>query len=342
MKNNTTLDYINKHYTGGYTNALTYVNSVSPVIVEEPSEEPVVEPDYLCFTATGESTIGIQNEGGNAPVLFYSTDKKNWVSWDYSTITLNDGESVYFYGENPDGISKSDYVCSNFTMTGSIASSGNIQTLLSQKGDRKDVTENCYYFMFFGCDCLISAPALPATTLAMKCYNGMFQNCYALTEAPALPATTLSDSCYYRMFYGCSSLSVAPKLPAKTLANSCYFQMFMECSSLTEAPSLPATDLTNYCYGQMFRNCASLTTAPVLPATDIKYSIQCYKEMFRYCYSLTSVTTYCVNWDTSRTGDWLLDAGINAENKTVYCPADSTIPSDNDSGIPSNWTRADI
>ena len=35
----------------------------------------------------------------------------------------------------------------------------------------------------------------------------MFNGCTSLVTAPELPAITLASSCYYRMFYGCTSLN---------------------------------------------------------------------------------------------------------------------------------------
>jgi hypothetical protein len=37
----------------------------------------------------------------------------------------------------------------------------------------------------------------------------MFRGCTALTTAPALPATTLAVCCYSGMFYGCTNLKVS-------------------------------------------------------------------------------------------------------------------------------------
>ena len=70
----------------------------------------------------------------------------------------------------------------------------------------KNTTVHCYDQMFVGCTLLQSAPALPATPLAIFCYNEMFRGCSSLTVAPYLPATTLTSYCYYRMFYNCTSL----------------------------------------------------------------------------------------------------------------------------------------
>ena len=144
-------------------------------------------------------------------------------------------------------------------------------------------------------------------------------------------------SAFANMFYGCTSLTTAPELPATTIINSCYNGMFNGCTNLTTAPELPATSLFDYCYGGMFRGCTSLTTAPELPATNLVNS--CYTCMFENCSSLTSVTHHITNWNTSNTGNWL--NGVAATG-TVKCPANSTIPSDSTSGIPTGWTRENL
>ena len=104
--------------------------------------------------------------------------------------------------------------------------------------------------MFNGCTSLKTAPALPATTLAMYCYYNMFQGCKSLATAPKeLPATTLADGCYFGMFQDCTSLTTAPELPATTLAMGCYYQMFQGCTKLNYIKCL-ATDISaSYCTG---------------------------------------------------------------------------------------------
>lgn len=87
--------------------------------------------------------------------------------------------------------------------------------------------------MFKNCINLLTAPALPTTSLIGKCYLGMFTGCTSLTTAPSLPATTLNQYCYANMFTGCTSLTAAPVLPATTAGNYCYFEMFKNCTSLT-------------------------------------------------------------------------------------------------------------
>ncbi|MCQ2739816.1 MAG: hypothetical protein MJ237_06270, partial [bacterium] len=207
----------------------------------------------LNFTAVDEvSTISLSNNGSNTPILYYSLDNKlpiaQWNQWDYSQITLQPGECVYMYGDNPNGFSASSSKYSKFEGTGKFKVSGNIQSLISI--DMPDTIPNnyCYNRMFYNCSSLVEAPALPATTLANSCYSYMFYNCTSLVNAPALPATTLANECYSWIFYGCNSLVTAPELPATTLADWCYYGMFNNCTSLVTAPELPATTLADWCY----------------------------------------------------------------------------------------------
>ena len=94
-------------------------------------------------------------------------------------------------------------------MTGSIAASGNVNTLLKADGSINNLKEKNYCFinLFYNCESLTQAPELPATTLAAYCYASMFSGCISLTQAPELPATTLADDCYRHMFRFCYKLN---------------------------------------------------------------------------------------------------------------------------------------
>ena len=65
--------------------------------------------------------------------------------------------------------------------------------------------------MFYGCTSLVTAPALPATTLAEECYGSMFQGCtlLELEDIPALPATTLAEGCYDSTFGSINGISMS-------------------------------------------------------------------------------------------------------------------------------------
>ena len=123
----------------------------------------------------------------------------------------------------------------------------------------------------------------------------------------------------------------------------CYAYMFRSCVNLTTAPAkLPATTLTGNCYSGMFQGCTSLTTAPELPAPVLAPS--CYYKMFQVCINLNSVT--CLATDISATGcvrNWLQDAGSNVTGtKTFNAVSTTEWPTDDESGIPSGWTRQNI
>ena len=170
----------------------------------------------LCFTAnTAGSTIGMTKISGESmvvPNLETSTDGQNWIPFvaGSDTITLaNAGDKVYFRGNNPSGVSNptGGYVYS-FAMTGSIAASGDITTIINPNGNLDTLPMYAFAYLFYNCTSLTSAPELRSTNLGGGCYMTMFFNCTSLTSAPELPATTLPDGCYQAMFANCTSLNM--------------------------------------------------------------------------------------------------------------------------------------
>ena len=282
-----------------------------------PGYEPPTElPDYLCFTAEeAGSTVAMAVNGTptKGQAFEYSTNGTNWSEFIPSTTTItlaNVGDKVYFRGDNTT-VGESYSIYYKFVMSGKIAASGNIMSLLDKTCQSTTISNTkCYYSMFKGCTSLTTAPVLPATTLASDCYSGMFNGCTSLTTAPALPATTLASHCYSNMFNGCTSLTTAPVLPATTLASDCYSGMFNGCTSLTTAPALPATVMADYCYYSMFQGCTSLTTAPALPATTL--ASDCYSSMFNGC---TSLQVYSSS-ETGHTKAWRIPTSGSASSYT--------------------------
>ena len=279
---------------------------------------------YLTFVAKEDGTFTFTPQNSN--VISYSTDGEHWTEG--NSVEVSNGDKVMWKGELTPSSSAG---VGTFSSTGNFDVQGNVMSLLygdNYKG-KTDLPENiylfsnlfkdntkvvnaenlslpsntltrwCYYYMFYGCTNLKTAPVLPATTLAYGCYMYMFVKCTSLETTPQLPATTLADYCYWHMFEDCTSLTTAPELPATILTDHCYADMFQGCTSLTSAPELPATTLASSCYSNMFEGCTSLTTAPVLSATTLAYS--CYSSMFRDCTSLTTapvlpatnLTFYC-------------------------------------------------
>ena len=302
-------------------------------------ETPIIGMDCLKFVSTGNSTIALTATNAS-PDLEYSLDRgATWTAWDYSAISLADGESVLFKGDNENGFSSGESSFSKFVMTGSLSASGNIMSLLDNGfGTTKVIPcTHCFYGLFDGCSALTSPPKLSATTITGQCYKNMFQDCSSLMSVPELPALVLETECYLRMFSGCTSLTAGGELPATTLAARCYYSMFMGCTSLISAPELSNTTLANACYEQMFQNCTALIIAPALPARTL--ISKCYRRMFDGCTSLNSVS--CSATDISAnacTSSWL--AGV-AANGTFYKEED-TAWTTGDNGIPTGWTTVDF
>lgn len=253
--------------------------------------------NYLTFTAeVDSSSFGIKNIEGNNPNVRYSLDGgKTWVAFRSDTLILlrQKGDKALLRGNNPQGFSISEITPesptanahSKFVMTGRIAASGSVMSLIDGVGESTVIpNDGCFRGLFIDCESLTKAPELPATTLAENCYAYMFYNCTSLIKTPDLPATTLAKYCYWEMFYNCTSLIKAPDLPATIMEYCCYASMFQNCNSLTQAPELPATTLAKHCYNSMFKGCSNLTQAPALPATELKFC--CYEWMFASCTSL--------------------------------------------------------
>ena len=255
------------------------------------NEIPSQLPDYLCFTAeeAGSTVAMAVNKTPTKGQAFEtSTDGINWSVFTpgNTTITLvNVGDKVYFRGDNTT-VSESSSIYYKFVMSGKIAASGNIMSLLDTTCQSTTISNSyCYGYLFYNCTSLTTAPALPATTLVSSCYDSMFRSCKSLTTAPSLPATTLASSCYDSMFRDCKSLTTAPALPATTLVTWCYNYMFYGCTSLqvysssgtghTKAWRIPTSGSASSYTSQssMFYNCpGSYTTSAYVSLNTTFYT----------------------------------------------------------------------
>ena len=269
---------------------------------------PPVLLDWLCFTAEEDgSSVALSTTGSptSTPVLQTSSNGVNWASYTIgSTITLAEqGDKVYFKGDNAVfSTSVDDYY--KFSMTGQVAASGNVMSLVDSSCQQTTVAQYMFRGLFAGCSALTTPPDLPAITVAKECYRSMFSECTSLTEAPELPAMSLVNSCYYRMFYGCTALTSAPELPATTLGQACYYGMFSGCTALVNPPTeIPANNLTYQACREMFYGCSAMTHPPRILATQHGGTTAC-REMFRNCTSLVeavvppalTLSNYCYQY----------------------------------------------
>ena len=213
---------------------------------------------YVTFTANGEQKFKmavVTNKFGSYtfPDLEYSVNNGEWASVVAGTeITFGGahGDLRLRGTNNTQGTSSPvlnygsfDHSKIQFSTQNEVACKGDIRTLLDYKNYKTVNTNNArFYHLFAECKQLISAPELPATTLANNCYSAMFVMCSSLTSAPKLPATTLADNCYCDMFNGCTNLTSAPELPATTLAADCYSHMFEDCTKLSTVTMLAPSD----------------------------------------------------------------------------------------------------
>lgn len=203
---------------------------------EEPQPEPEPAEEYFHFLALADGT-----KVKLPTVLQYSTDKTTWTQGDGSLKTIDNGEKIYFKGNN----SQINGVFKNLT-TGKAAIEGNSMSLLygdDFKGKKTLPAQNCFLELFGSSTIITTAKdfILPATTLSKNCYYQMFAGCTSLTTAPELPATALAAQCYWAMFSGCSHLVRAPYLPAKSLPSHCYSSMFSNCGSLNYIKTMQST-----------------------------------------------------------------------------------------------------
>ena len=296
----------------------------------------VIDFNNLCFTSTGDSTVALQpfssnSMSGAVANLFISKNGGEWTEWDYSAVSLADGEKLEVYGtefRNLNTYSRGY----KFVLQGKIKVSGDLVAL----NNGSSVMNSYQYASLFkeSIGLYDAADLVLPKKVGDNCYIGMFNGCKSLVNAPKLPTITLADSCYEGMFQGCTSLENAPDLPATTLASECYRTMFYKCISLTKAPQLLATNLGSSCYEGMFQGCTSLENAPVLPATTLVPS--CYNYMFRECSKLNYVKAlFTDNTASNCIDNWLKEV---ASSGTFVKNAAATWNVVGASGVPEGWT----
>ena len=294
---------------------------------------------WLCFTAEeAGSEIWYTNYGENRPDVQYSVD--GGETWQ----TLSPGEhytfgevgsKVYIKGNNRNGFSHSasDKTC--FGMSGQLAASGNVMSLVAGENGRAVIPcAHCFDSLFAGCASLTKAPELPAVAMSLACYKNMFSHCTSLKKMPDLPAHVLERECYASMFSYCENLTVVSPLEAAGLAPGCYAYMFQGCSSLTMAPNLMSTDLADSCYYGLFKDCSQLKRAPLL-VTDV-WADHCYAHMFEGCSSLEYIEVDFMSLDNNvgATENWV--AGVDGPGSFIF-PCGTKYDKHGVSEVPDNF-----
>jgi hypothetical protein len=168
--------------------------------------------NYLTFSSDNPFSISFTAKHWDG-VLEYSVDAKHWYEWDASAIS-SVGNVLYLRGLGNSvitGVNDKTYRMALTSPTNSdISCTGNIMTLLDYTSPETAVMGvRCFTQMLRNNTSLITAPELPAMTLAAECYRTMFYDCTNLATAPELPATTLAERCYAYMFGGCSKIKIS-------------------------------------------------------------------------------------------------------------------------------------
>ena len=95
--------------------------------------------NYLTFTAEEDrSSFSLKTERRSVPDLQYSMDNgETWQTLDTGYVVTLDkrGDKCLLKGDNPNGLSSGYYDKAQFSMTGSIAASGSVMSLLDGVGE---------------------------------------------------------------------------------------------------------------------------------------------------------------------------------------------------------------
>ena len=305
-----------------------------------PPVPPTPTVNYMYFEAQeANSTVAMTSTLTTAPNLEYSTDGETWQEWQHTTadsvhtfdtITLTAiGDRVYLRGDNPNGLGTlpegaEEPQFSHFVMSGKIAASGNIMSLLDKDAEMTEIPAFGFMmlfgditgknpntsltsaaamptvtsigdygcaFIYAGCTSLTSAAAMPTvTSIGDYGCNGMYVNDTSLTAAAAMPALIdIGNEGCYTMYGGCTSLTSAAAMPAVTnIGTYGCSAMYQGCTSLTTAAAMPAvTNIGDNGCGGMYQGCTSLTTAAAMPAVTNIGTYGC-RAMYQDCTSLTT------------------------------------------------------
>ncbi|MBQ2349458.1 MAG: hypothetical protein II392_01435, partial [Mycoplasma sp.] len=84
------------------TLGITSIGTIAAVSTSCGSENDNKQYQCVLLTANADSALVLDNSGGNNPNLQYSTDCKSWSTYS-SELNINQGQTLYLKGNNPDG-----------------------------------------------------------------------------------------------------------------------------------------------------------------------------------------------------------------------------------------------
>ena len=171
--------------------------------------------------------------------LYKKNTDSDYSDYEGNTITLQNGESVFFKAaSNRPAFSQQSYVSFSMTSassTASVEAFGNLSAM--SRGNDNEEWDYEFYKLFESCTLLTRAPYIPKPPSNCEhTFHDIFHNCTSLKRVqPTLPMPDYPDhGCYQSAFKGCTSLEVAPYLPSDDGYNGCYSEMFYGCRLLKE------------------------------------------------------------------------------------------------------------
>lgn len=175
--------------------------------------DPYSEYFYVEPLETGSIYI-MSNGFTQDPKVEYSTDKINWT--EAQTYVVNTLDRVYIRRKKDSWHHTSQAIGDNLNLPMKCNVGGNILSLIygDEFNGQKVFPEGSSYNFdgLFRADDQVGNKIVDASKLILPtnvteaCFLSMFEYCSELISAPELPASTLAPYCYYFTFYGCSSL----------------------------------------------------------------------------------------------------------------------------------------
>lgn len=180
------------------------------------------EDRTLTFTAEqANSTVKIVTRGSNPNTISVEYNiGGGWLPYTVdNTITLaNIGDFVKFRGNNVSMNASGSSGNANgnkFNITGLVAASGDVTSLLNGVGGDVTLPQYCFSDLFDSCNKLSAAPYFPSKSLAYQCYLRTFRYCTRILEYHFY---TLNTSGTFTGSSGCLALYIEATTPP-TISN---------------------------------------------------------------------------------------------------------------------------
>ena len=175
-----------------------------------------------------------------------------------TTIPLaNVGDCVQFWN-SADTLSSSMSNYVQFAMTGQIAGSGILESLINWQ---KTIPDYCFWNLFDTCGALVAAPDSMGKYLGLRSFSQTYRMTGILSFPRMAMETFNGGSELNSMCFRCYSMSGEVVLPVRTRTNNCYMSAFSQTAITSVKIGLES--LTYYDLFNAFYGCSSLSRIEV-------------------------------------------------------------------------------